>query len=885
MPDPREALATIALLATVSACGAPDRAPPPAPAPLAIELAGCAQIPGESVCELGDDARDVTVFARAISVRASADGAPLEPLESVAAQGGTRLRLRVPSGARELVVSTEGARAAIVVRPLQVPARVATLLAMRRRGELDEVERALDAWEREPSLDDCDRARLVGVQARVAFSRGEPERVDALYAASIPALLACGRVSEAVNDALARAYTQNMQLRDFAAARATLDAIAPRSAPFAEGAAWIAYQRASLAMRLGELGAAMQHLDDAEQRTERIALAGLRSDLLQMRGWIYGLLGRHDRAASSVSEASASWDAEAPCDRARLLGNLGWQRLLAAEAGQGAPSDARAPLALALEIPDAACPDGAWRSQVHLTLARVAVLEGALAEAERALQRAGEGASSADGSLAIALLDVRGRLALDAGDARGALVIYDELVSRARAAGESVPVGALGRARALLALGREDDAIDALAESEDELDRQIASVSLGMGRASLSVGRSESARLLVEALIDRGRADDAFLAARRARARVLGSLPRLASTLTALPDDERRARERAIADYWAVRQRIESLARQAFTVPADELPAIERAQAEQRARLAAQLERLFPAIHTRPRPLVVAPGEVVLGLFPLGDRTFVFVQDASGVRASTHPGDAPPASMLADVARAAPRSLRVIAPTEGPLARVHELALGDRGPLGLAMPIEHVVDLPRTTSAPRDRGAGVFVFDPRGDLPGARREAAWLREHLGDASPHTWLLGRDATRAAVLAALERARFLHYAGHAVHVRDVWWESGLLLGERSMLTVSDVLAARAVPEEIVLAACDTARSDPARHVATVGIAQAFVVAGADHVVATLDAVEDAAALAFSRAYHATSGRAPERVHHASRALAAAGHPWSTFVLLAP
>ncbi|MBX3247781.1 MAG: CHAT domain-containing protein [Myxococcales bacterium] len=899
-------------------------------------------MPSEGVCELEPDARELTLFVPIREAEVRADGAALEPHASVELEGGLRLRVRVPAGSEALEIRTTGGLGRLALSTPRVPPRLGELHALRRSGALDALAAALDEWEAtlDPSADPCDGARLLGMRARLAFSRNEPADVDTLYGASIPALLACGRLSEAIDDGLARAFNRSERLRDFAGARAVLDELEPHAGPYAWGAAWLVYQRALLSMRLGELGAALRQLDEAEARALRLDLADLRSSALQLRSWVLSLLGRHDHAASSADEALAYAPSDAPCDRATVLTNLGWQRVLALEAGRAHADDARAPLVAALALFDGDCPDPVKRAHALINLARLEISQGALQSAEALLRRASDDAPAGDGALEVALLDVRGRVHLDAGDAASALRVYETLSARLRAAGERLPIGALGRAKALLALGRTDEAIEALRESEDELDLQLATVSLGMGRDSLSLGREESAALLVRALVAQGRVDEAFLAARRARARLLWSLPHVASTFAELSPAERRARERLIASYTELRHEMDAAAKDAWTRPEDELAAAEELHRAHRRRLEALLEALFPAIRQPPAPLEPRPGELVLGVFPLGDELYLFALGADGLQVEHQPAHPQPAHQparqqpahqqpahqqpahqqpahrqpthqqpthqqpahqqpaehqfaaasleallgpFADTIAAADR-LSVIAPSGGPAAQLHRVALGGR-PLGLTKPIAYVVDLPRATSRRREEGR-LFVLDPRGDLGGAREEARWLRERAPTTARDTWLLGHGATREAVLAALGDARLLHYAGHAVYEGEAWWESGLSLAGRSTLTISDVLAARAVPAEVILVGCGTARARPARHVATVGLAQAFVVAGADHVVATLERIEDRLAAAFSRAYHGGEGNDPAgRLFRAVVDLDERGLDWSAFVLLVP
>jgi len=873
------------------ACRAEDKEPPAHDVrkPLNAEIGGCTQIPSAGVCELAPGSRELALFVPAPEAEIRIDGKIATPLDTQRVQNGTRLRLRVPADAKQLSVASGSAGARVRLGASQVPARVGELRDLRKRGALAELATALDTWEAELGKSPadavgCDHARLLGMRARLAFSRGESQKVDAFYERAVPALLACGRLSEAVDDAMAQAYNRYEHLRDFSGARASLARVEALARPYPWGAASIAYHQAFLAMRLGQLGQALAYLDVSERGAERLAAHDLRSISLQLRSWVLSILNRHEHAGEVMDAARVLNASAAPCERAALLTNLGWQRLLAQEAGHKTES-ARLPLSESVALLDAACTDRAYRSHALINLSRLDILEGSLDEAERHLKRAAAEAPDEAGAVAVALLDLRGRVLLKARDPRGALAVYEELSARARAAGGSLPMGALGRAKALLALSRKGDALAALEESEDELELQLATVSLGAGRESLSLGRGESAHLLVRTLVETGQLERAFVAARRARARLLWSLQRVTAFTGDLPPAQRHARERAITSYHQLRKSMDATAKDAWTLPKDELARADEAQREQRQRMQALLVDLFPALRARPASREVGDGELLLGIFPLGAELFVFLQDVRGVRVlrrdAEEPVDGLVAAVAPDLRRA--RAVSVVGPTQGSFARLHGATL-DAGPLGLQRPISYALDVPR--SAVTSHGSrALFVFDPRGDLKGARQEADWLKQRRA-ANTTTWLLGGDATRERVLAAFAGADLLHYAGHAAYDETTWWESGLTLADRSSLTISDILAAPQVPRHVVLAACATARARAAGHVATLGIAHAFIAAGADDVIATLDRVEDSLAFAFTRAYHAGEGTdAGLRLARASRELDAAGHDWTAFVRLVP
>ena len=157
------------------------------------------------------------------------------------------------------------------------------------------------------------------------------------------------------------------------------------------------------------------------------------------------------------------------------------------------------------------------------------------------------------------------------------------------------------------------------------------------------------------------------------------------------------------------------------------------------------------------------------------------------------------------------------------------------------------------------RRAALVIANPTGDLPGAGAEAETVVAALPGWDV-TRLEGDAATREATLSALPRARLLHYGGHARagDGGDEAFSSALFLSHNARVELGDLLAAPAVPELVVLSACEaagTAGGTPS----LLGLAQAFVAAGAHAAIAPTRAVGDADARRFVATFYAALARA--------------------------
>ena len=176
----------------------------------------------------------------------------------------------------------------------------------------------------------------------------------------------------------------------------------------------------------------------------------------------------------------------------------------------------------------------------------------------------------------------------------------------------------------------------------------------------------------------------------------------------------------------------------------------------------------------------------------------------------------------------------------------------------------------------REDGAGsrklrvLLVVNPTGDLPGAAAEGAALATLLTERGVmFDVLAGAAATRERILAALGAATFdvLHFAGHAYFDPDDPGDSGLVCHAEAILRGADLDGIGHLPALVFFNACEAARVRRPRTGKTrrppstrksglrrsASIAEAFLSGGVANFLGTHWPVEDAAALAFSRALY--------------------------------
>jgi CHAT domain-containing protein len=182
-----------------------------------------------------------------------------------------------------------------------------------------------------------------------------------------------------------------------------------------------------------------------------------------------------------------------------------------------------------------------------------------------------------------------------------------------------------------------------------------------------------------------------------------------------------------------------------------------------------------------------------------------------------------------------------------------------------------------------------------GDLPDLPHADAEARVVAGiyDAQP---LIGAAATRAAVVDGLQRADIVHFAGHAVVDAVHPLASRLVIADPAGagLTGGDIrgLTLRRA-RLVVLSACETVGGMSTRSEGPIGLARAFLAAGAPAIVASHWVAADRAARELFEQFHrafVSTGDAARALRVAQRHLISSGDPalaapaaWAGFVAI--
>jgi tetratricopeptide (TPR) repeat protein len=642
----------------------------------------------------------------------------------------------------------------------------------------------------------------------------------------------------------------------------------------------VAYNLGLLADHLGDYGSALEYLQQATNLAERGSMDSYHLDSGQVLARSLEELGRSREAEDQFSQLNALpfVNSMPSCDRGTFLTNEAWSQLLAREAGEKAPDPTPTLRRALVDFEKCGRSDKQFNTRLNLALA--AQQGKRWPEAGQLLTEAEVSSPSFRTTLDQRLwwLDLKARQAIAERDPGGALQLYGQLADRAREA-RSIEGGfraAVGRANAQMALHRPAAATVSFQEADRLIDEQIWQIPASEGRDTFVGQRQSAMRQYLQLLLESGQPREAFELVRRDRSRLLRQI-QVRDRLAHLTVLQQRRWDESMSTYWRLHAQVDREAAQVDELPGDELKRALASRAEQLAKARKQLDRAMAELGGRASreespPSPPSPGEVVLAYHPVPQGWAGFAATPEGVRAAVFdlPEDAlanpgAPESreilssrLLGPFRAVLERASRVRVLPFGSLRSVdfHALPFGGE-PLFARLPVVYGLDVSTPPSSPPGGPPrALLVADPEGNLPEARQESKSFAQTVrgwGQGWIPKRLEGRDADVGAVREALSSASFFEFAGHGELAGFAGWDSALLLAAGSRLTSRDLLTLPRVPSWVVLATCEGGLSSREAPGEGIGLAQAFLLAGSQAVVATVRPVRDATAREFVAELH--------------------------------
>ena len=309
---------------------------------------------------------------------------------------------------------------------------------MRLAGRHDEALARLAPWLE--AKDPSDRARALGLAARVELARGNVDAALAQFREAIRVDRLAGRVSDAADDVFALVFALNQRGRGYAEARALLESVHDLVQDYPDGRAREPYYRGVLDGETGDPRSALHNLREAEARARRLGLGRLARNASMSYALALQNVGRNDESLASLralEEQQRDAKDVAPCERVELAINLGFAALVANEeadaSGRPRAEDAIGPLERAVALRHQGCPDPYLQSFALGNLALAALDDDKIELGRARLREARAYVKDPRNAEILFWHDLEGRLALSAGDAKRALAEFDEERRLARA--------------------------------------------------------------------------------------------------------------------------------------------------------------------------------------------------------------------------------------------------------------------------------------------------------------------------------------------------------------------------------------------------------------------------------------------------------------------
>lgn len=835
---------------------------------------GCDEVRRDGTCELrpGSPAA-ITVWvpdAPGATTTITLAGAAVQHA-GVPVLGGRRFVQKIERLPAVLVLRRSGADRGVpaaewtlsVVAGPAGPAALQESEVLRASGEFARSRALLESLATD--RDAATRAGALGGLARIGVAEGRYDDAAALFGQSIALRREAGAVTSEIADRYALAYVAN-NLGDYAGVRAVLAPIAEIASFDPTEAGLAAYYEGLAAHGTSDHRRAVRLFQSVLDETERLDISQVWASSAEMQIATLSALGRSAEAKALLEKLRARIPDGPVCPRADALDLAG---RLTAELGESS-EEARSLLGAAAELYRTRCKKPRRQAYNLALLGMLAVHDGEVARAGSLLAASRAAHASPGVVLQLAQQELAAAAALRAGRTRDAELEFRrlELTASRHDDPETEWRALVGRATALEDDGRLHDAAAACTTAEEVLDRLHLQAPIGGGHASFLRRHEESASRLVDLLLRRGRIEEAAMAAHRSRARALSALA-WPLKLDGATDEARSKWYSALSAYHRHRQEERPAEQEVWGLSGDKLDAYDahRRQAGEMARrlLDEALAGLGPPVTgmTAPRPVV--RGELMLSFHPVKDGWVGFAHQAGVViarRLGAIDVEAPPDRLAHDLlgpfARQLEQAERLSLAPFGALNAVDIHALPWRGrPLAAALPVVYRVEAERVPPIDPGSRRDALVVDPFGRLRMTREEASIAAAAL---AARGWTVRRLESSAATHSSLEaalgaRPEWFHYSGHARYAGIDGWESNLGGQDEPLLTVGDIIALPRAPERVVLAGCETAgsgRTDAGP--VGLGLAQAFVLAGARWVVATTRPVRDADAHAVVREFYA-------------------------------
>lgn len=827
--------------------------------------AGCDSMLPQGQCELGKD-RQLRLFvptARSAQVYVLRGRRRL-PLTATAVDGGLLLRVAVGQEVGDLrVIARDGWKLFSQVVPVRESRTEVWLQEARRLWESDQVAAAESLLERRlhTPLALRTRAEALGILGRIRSEQHKVADAQALLTQALQADEESGLVSNAGKDVLKLAAMLVQDENKVQAAEAFLTSKGALFQQTPDLQPWFYLQLATYRKTRGELQDALAAVEEGRQLAARLGEEQALGSLRQAATTILEALGRWEEARAEIVGLPDELGGE-PCRQANALEMQGWLELVGRETRQkGAEShDPQIPLLKALRLRREHCHQIKPIASTLTLLSRAALFMGQPAQAQTLLAEAQSLMPAEDFGLREQWTEIRGLIALRQRDFRTAETRFRELLRLGQSnpdtpgavhsgindLNDTIWRARIGLAHALMQSARPEEAKQQFQLAEQFLDRRSVEVSLAEGRVSYLGKHEQGTAAYLQLLYASGRVADALTLIRKARARGLRTLLRLAS-ISRLDDAQRQRWEEALGRYRELRRKLDDNALH-LDSPAfreEQIYSAERRRLE--LELAAVLDAGLAVLSEPPEQPLRAPAaeEALLACHPLPQGWLcLLARGAEPVLALPLPQgfDGAGAALFAPAGELLRGAARMTVLSYGTEMEQFDFARAPlRGrPVEQELPVVYGLDLAPAAAPAVSSKQVLLAIDPVSDFSEERRpllQTALLKaaDWKATALPSEQGLATEHL-LSMLGEHDSPELFIYFGHAQAAAQM---SRRFLKTATVggLQATDVLTLKSVPREVLLIACESGvAKEGSGGVAGLGLAQAFLLRGSQAVIAT-------------------------------------------------
>ena len=698
-------------------------------------------------------------------------------------------------------------------------------------------------------------------------------------------------------DSTALAFIYIYRTKEFSKASDVLKLKNEEYKDYGTSSFYLDYFKGLLDFETGDMRSAINRLKDSIKQAKRLDLIDLEIAGKQMLSEPLVMLGRYKEADKVFDEL---WESAgnnlSSCQKAQLLNNRGWVRILAKEADEALKDSALNLFEEAESIVKSDCNYKNKLVNIKINTALALIQENNIKKAEEIILYLEKNYKDKETRFLFWLLDIKGKIAFLAKDYQKALTIYNRLEHLAALHLNSyIQWRAKAGIASIFEMQKEfNKALLTYKNMEKIVDSNMFKIPIGEGRATFIAQRKKGTISYINLLLKLNKTEEALNAVRYFRIRTILMIYRN-SQINTLSENKRKQWDQIISKYKNIKDKIGNEISEEWTFPADQLVIMRQNRKEKYLILDNLLDNAYSVFSDSQNTFLKSmmklkhpeKGELLLTYYPLNKDTWIsFAYDSLGIMSRKFNFN------IKNITKDSFSKL-LINPFKDKIEKnslIKILAYGEldrvdfhsipykKGKLIEYKNIVYSLDLNPDSSKQiittnkqvittktgdfneksiKQLKTNMFllVTDPRNNLTYSELEGKEIKRNVENKQNEFKILqlhGSAASSKAVYNNLLKSNLFHYSGHGLFKGFGGWQSSLWLAHNTELRVKDIFTLQRSPYLSVLLGCETAKTDlsQSNHI---GLAQAFAIAGSRFVIASSRPVKDNIAVEFAKVFY--------------------------------